>query len=108
MCINRWSLTFTVANLVVLMINSPIARGEIKYMNQEDCSAQRPSNNVQHKISEQTQREVLDYWTPERMQNAKPIMPTVPETPDLVPQSDVEERLSPSISAPGSAPLEQT
>lgn len=64
-------------------------------MSQENC-------NVEQAISCQTQRELLDYWTPERMQNAKPLMLKVPDDPISVPQSPVEEPSEPSISAPGS------
>lgn len=60
------------------------------------------NGNVEQAISGQTQRELLDYWTPERMQNAKPLMLKVPDAPISVPQSPVEEPSEPSISAPGS------
>ena len=72
-----------------------------KAMNQENCNLQQTNSNVEQAISGQTQRAVLDYWTPERMQNAKPLMPTVPDAL-TVSQLSVEEPLEPSISAPGS------
>lgn len=96
MPLNRWISTLIIASIVGLIINSPIAKGESRDMNQED-------GKVQQKFSEQTEREILEYWTPERMQNAKPIMPTIPETPNLVPQSQVEESSSPPVSDLGSA-----
>ena len=105
MHLNRWISTFIVASIVGLIINLPIAKGESRDMNQED-------GKVQQKFSEQTEQEILEYWTPERMQNAKPIMPTIPETLNLVPQlqvpqSQVEESASPPVSELGSAMEEQ-
>ena len=71
-------------------------------MNQEDRNVQQTNSNVQQTTSSQTQREILDYWTPERMQNAKPLMPKVPDDPSSVPYPHVKEPSSPSISTPGS------
>lgn len=90
-----WIPTLTVISLVSLVITAPIARGESKNMNSED----HISSNEQKTIG-QTEREVLDYWTPERMRNAKPLMLTVPDSPTA--PLHIEEPSGPSISAPGS------
>lgn len=70
-------------------------------MNQEDCNIHQISSGVQQKIIDQSEREVLDYWTPERMRNAKPLNHTVPDT-FTAPEIHTNEASSPSISAPGS------
>lgn len=93
MHLNSWITTFIVASIVGLIINSPIAKGESRDMNQEN-------GNVQQKVSEQTEQEILEYWTPERMQNAKPIMPTIPGTPNLVPQLQVSQSQAEESSSP--------
>ena len=99
----KWNFVLPVTSIAVI-ITSPIARGESQEMNQENCNCQQISSSVQHKVNAQTEKEVLDYWTPERMQNAKPLMPTIRETPTKL-QSDIEEApASVPISAPGSAP----
>lgn len=89
------------ANLVELITTAPIAGEESEHMNQEDCNIQQTSSGVQQKIIAQSEREVLDYWTPERMRNAKPLNPTVTDT-FTVPESHTKEASSSSISAPGS------
>lgn len=89
------------ANLAELITTVPIAGEESEHMNQEDCNIQQINSGVQQKIIDQTEREVLDYWTLERMRNAKPLTPTVPDT-FTAPDSYTEEASSPSISAPGS------
>lgn len=96
-----WVSTFILVSIVGLNINLTVAKGESRDMDQED-------GNVQQKFSEQTEQEILEYWTPERMQDAKPIMPTISETPNLVPQlqvpqSQVAESARPPVSELGSA-----
>ena len=98
----KWTSSFTVTSIIVLLMNSPITRGESIDMNQGKYNIEQTSSNSQHKISDQTEREILDYWTPERIQNVKPTMPMIPEIPSSAPQSDFEEPSSPSTSAPGS------
>lgn len=95
-------ITFTVASLLEIIIFSPLARAESKNMNQENCNGKHTNSKVEQAISGQTQREVLDYWTPERMQNAKPLILRVPDDAISVPEVSVEEPSEPSISAPGS------
>ncbi len=76
-----WIATFTVASLVGLITLSPIARGQSRNMNQENSNVQPTSRSVEQTNTNQTQQEVVDYWTPERMRNAKPAMPTRPDAP---------------------------
>jgi hypothetical protein len=80
MCRKLWISTFTVASLAGLMIISPIAKGESRNMNKQDSKVQPIGISTEQTNTGQTQREVLDYWTPERMRNAKPAMPTVSDT----------------------------
>ncbi len=77
-----WIATFTVASLVGLITLSPIARGQSRNMNQENSNVQPTSRSVEQTNTNQTQQEVVDYWTPERMRNAKPAMPTRPDAPN--------------------------
>lgn len=77
-----WIATFTVASLVGLVTLSPIARGQSRNMNQENSNVQPTSRSVEQTNTNQTQQEVVDYWTPERMRNAKPAMPTISDAPD--------------------------
>lgn len=96
----KWNLVLSVISITVI-ITSVIARGETQEMNQ-DCDQQK-NPSVQYKVNQETEKEVIDYWTPERMQNAKPLMPTIRETPTKI-QSDIEAPTSLPTTAPGSEP----
>lgn len=97
----KWNLVLSVISIAVI-ITSFITRGKTQEMNQ-DCDFQQTNSSVQYKVNQQTEKEVIDYWTPERMQNAKPLMPTIRETPTKL-QSDIEAPISVPTTAPGSEP----
>ncbi len=82
MSMKLWISTLTVASLVGISLISSITRGESRDMNNNDSNAQSSSGSVEQTNVGQSQQEILDYWTPERMRNAKPIMPTVPGNPN--------------------------
>lgn len=97
----KLNLVLSVISIAVI-ITSFITRGEAQEMNQ-DCNFQPTNSSVQYKVNQQTEKEVIDYWTPERMQNAKPLMPTIRETPTKL-QSDIEAATGIPTTAPGSEP----
>jgi hypothetical protein len=45
-----------------------------------------------------------DYWTPERMRKAKPLMPTVPGKPGSAPEAPQANPPGPPQGAPGGKP----
>lgn len=75
-----WIAKVTVVSLAGITLISSMANGESRPKNQNEAQAQPPSLNVDQTNESQTQQEILDYWTPERMRNAQPIMPTVPDS----------------------------
>ncbi|NEP61996.1 MAG: hypothetical protein F6K31_34465 [Symploca sp. SIO2G7] len=71
--------TITLISLVSITLVSHMAKGESRAKNQDDNQAQPPSLSVEQADNQQANQDILDYWTPERMRNAQPLMPTVPE-----------------------------
>lgn len=73
--------TITLVSLVSIALTSHMAKGEsrTRAKNQDDTQAQPPSLSVERTDNQQTHQELLDYWTPERMRNAQPLMPTIPK-----------------------------
>ncbi|NER98356.1 MAG: hypothetical protein F6J86_31790 [Symploca sp. SIO1B1] len=71
--------TITLVSLVSLTLASHMAKGESRAKNQDNNQAQPPSLSVERADNQQANQDLLDYWTPERMRNAQPIMPTLPE-----------------------------
>ncbi|RCJ27521.1 hypothetical protein A6770_25605 [Nostoc minutum NIES-26] len=91
--------TLAVASLVGIISTSYIARGESVDMETQDT-------NLQKENTTQTNEQIQDYWTPERMRNAKPLMPMVTDTPNSASPSDIKQPTNPINSGAGSAPIE--
>ncbi|MFN6571040.1 hypothetical protein [Dendronalium sp. ChiSLP03b] len=99
MSIKKWMSTLAIASLAGILLTSYIARGESVDMETQD-------NNLQKENTTQTNEQIQDYWTPERMRNAKPLMPTVTDTPNSSSPLDIKQPSSPINSGAGSAPIE--
>lgn len=61
-------------------------------------------DNVSQNISCSESSEAEQYWTPERMENAKPLPMTRPGSPKL--ESQPAPPSNPEVSAPGGSPKE--
>lgn len=61
--------------------------------------------NVGKNINYSQASEVEQYWTPERMQNAQPLMPKRPGFPQAVPQP--QPLSEPEVSAPSSSEVSE-
>ncbi|NES20400.1 MAG: hypothetical protein F6K41_16075 [Symploca sp. SIO3E6] len=72
-------VAITLVSLVSVTLASQMAKGESRVKNQDNNQAQPPSLSVERTDNQQANQDLLDYWTPERMRNAQPIMPTIPE-----------------------------
>lgn len=96
---NKLMSTLAVASLAGILLTSYIAKGEVVNMEPQDT-------NIQKENTTQTHEQIKDYWTPERMRNAKPLMPTVTDIPNSSSPSDIKQPSNRTNSGAGSAPIE--
>ena len=98
MKINNWMSTLSIASIVGIIVTSHTARGELVNMEQQD-------SNLQQENTTQTNEQIQDYWTPERMRNAKPLMPTVTNPATSKSLSDIQQGSNSVSSGADSEPI---